>query len=178
MKKKKDTLATYLRNFVFGVEDSLVSTVGLLSGVAAAGLPKEDIFLTGIILIFVEAFSMGVGSYLSEESAEEFTKRKYSISIPGALIMFFSYFASGFIPLFPYLVFPVAWAFYISIVFSLTALFLLGTVSALMYKTTIVVVRSSGADQKTNIFKRGLKMLVVGGMAIAVGVLVGKFVNR
>lgn len=28
--------ATYFRNFIFGVEDSLVSTVGLLSGVAIA----------------------------------------------------------------------------------------------------------------------------------------------
>ena len=64
--------ASYIRNFVFGVEDSLVSTVGLLSGVAIAGVEQKYIFITGLILIFVEAFSMAVGSFLSEESAEKY----------------------------------------------------------------------------------------------------------
>src|SRR3989338_4103836 len=45
----------YIRNLIFGVEDSLVSTVDLLSGVAAAGVPRSVIFLTGVVLIFVEA---------------------------------------------------------------------------------------------------------------------------
>ncbi len=62
----------YLRNFVFGVEDSLVSTVGLLSGVAAAGVETKTIVLTGVVLIIVEALSMAVGSYLSEYSVEEY----------------------------------------------------------------------------------------------------------
>src|SRR5262245_46938731 len=68
----ESTKVAYFRNFVFGVEDSLVSTVGLLSGVAIAGLAREEIFLTGVILIFVEAVSMAAGSFLSESSAEEF----------------------------------------------------------------------------------------------------------
>lgn len=34
----KDVFAIYARNFIFGVEDSLVSTVGLLSGVVAGGV--------------------------------------------------------------------------------------------------------------------------------------------
>jgi len=72
--KHKNTLAVYVRNFVFGVEDSLVSTVGLLSGIASAGASTATIFLTGTVLIFVEAFSMAVGSYLSEESVEEYEK--------------------------------------------------------------------------------------------------------
>jgi VIT1/CCC1 family predicted Fe2+/Mn2+ transporter len=161
---QKEEFATYVRNFIFGVEDSLVSTVGLLSGVAVAGLPKEEIFLTGIILIFVEAFSMGVGSYLSEESSEEYQKKKISISIPGALIMFFSYFAAGFIPLSPYILFKTNIALPLSIVFSLAALFVLGIVSAEVAKAK-------------STFRHGLRMFLIGGMAIAVGVLVGKFVN-
>ena len=60
---KKLKTALYLRNFIFGVEDSLVSTVGLLSGVAVANVDQATIFLTGMVLIFVEAFSMGVGSF-------------------------------------------------------------------------------------------------------------------
>lgn len=162
--QKKETFATYMRNFIFGVEDSLVSTVGLLSGVAVGGLPRKEIFLTGIVLLFVEAFSMGVGSYLSEASAEEYTGAKNSISVQGALIMFFSYFAAGFVPLAPYLVFDVTIAFILSISFSLLALFVLGAVSSSIFK-------------QTRTLRHGVKMLLIGGMAIAVGIIVGKLVN-
>lgn len=165
MKRKKDKQATFLRNFIFGVEDSLVSTVGLLSGVAVAGLSREDIFLTGIVLIFVEAFSMGVGSYLSEESVNEFSQKKYSVSLPSSIVMFISYFLAGFIPLSSYLFFPVNQAFYTSIAFSLVSLFILGAFSSLVYKSS-------------NLVKNAIRMFVVGGLAILVGVLVGKFVNR
>ena len=46
---KKETIekyALYAKNFIFGVEDSLVSTVGLLSGIAIAGVPRGTIFLS------------------------------------------------------------------------------------------------------------------------------------
>lgn len=161
---RKDEFAAYVRNFIFGVEDSLVSTVGLLSGVAVGGLPREEIFLTGVVLIFVEAFSMGVGSYLSEASAEEYTGAKKSVSLQGAFIMFFSYFAAGFIPLSPYLVFEVAGAFILSILLSLSALFILGIISSKIFN-------------QNHTFKHGVRMLIIGGMAIAVGIIVGKLVK-
>lgn len=161
--KKKQEFASLVRNFIFGVEDSLVSTVGLLSGIAVAGLSKSEIFLTGIVLIFVEAFSMGVGSYLSESSGEQFNRVKSSITITGGIIMFFSYFGSGFVPLAPYLIFDVNLAFPISIIFSLVSLFILGIISASIYKTSL--------------YKQGAKMFLLGGTAIAVGVIVGKLVN-
>lgn len=163
-RQTKETFATYMRNFIFGVEDSLVSTVGLLSGVAVGGLPRKEIFLTGIVLLFVEAFSMGVGSYLSEASAEEYTGTKKSISLQGAVIMFFSYFAAGFIPLAPYLIFSVNVAIVVSISFSLAALFTLGLVSSKIFR-------------QEHTTRHGIRMLLIGGMAIAVGIIVGKLVN-
>ncbi len=66
------TTELYLRNIIFGISDSLVSTVGLLAGIDAAGTPRQAILLTGIVYAFVEAFSMAVGSFLSEQSAEEY----------------------------------------------------------------------------------------------------------
>jgi VIT1/CCC1 family predicted Fe2+/Mn2+ transporter len=72
--------AAYLRNFIFGVEDSLVSTVGLLSGIAIAGMSREDVFVTGLVLIFVEAISMSAGSFLSESSAEEYETQRTAVS--------------------------------------------------------------------------------------------------
>lgn len=154
--------STYLRTFVFGVEDSLVSTVGLLSGVAIAGMSREDIFLTGLILIFVEAISMSAGSFLSESSAEELeTKRPASShrSYRAALIMFASYFISGFIPLSPYLFFEGAFAFLASLGVSLATLFVLGAASAALARTPVA--------------KSALRMALVGGLAIGAGILIG-----
>lgn len=157
----------YLRNLIFGVEDSLVSTVGLLSGVAAAGVSKSTIFLTGVVLIFVEAFSMGVGSFISEHAVEEYTKKEeadHSHTLIGGIIMFISYFVAGFIPLFPYLIAEIRTAFIVSIALSLLALFLLGALS--------------GKSFGIRVWKRGVQMLVLGGIAIGLGVVVGVAVNR
>lgn len=154
--------ASYLRNFVFGVEDSLVSTVGLLSGIAIAGVSRETLFLTGIVLIFVEAFSMAAGSFLAEASAESYTEGTERASrrtyFSGA-IMFVSYFISGFIPLAPYMFLSTGAAFFASIVFSLIALAALGMFGAVV--------------SRTNVFKSIVRMLVVGGIAIGIGVVVG-----
>ena len=152
-----------LRNFVFGVEDSVVSTVGFLSGIAAAGADRGTIFLNGIVLIFVEAFSMAVGSFLSERSAEEYAARS-EVSAAGpirdSIVMFFSYFISGFVPLFPYFIAPVSIAFWLSIVLSLLILFILGVGGARL--------------SRLRGMRRGIRMLLVGGAAIAIGILVGK----
>lgn len=156
----------FIRNFIFGVEDSLVSTVGLLSGVAITNMPSSEIVTTGIILIFVEAFSMGVGSLLSEHSVEEYENHK---NIPfwnaalGAITMFFTYFVFGFIPLSPYIFISIKYAFWISIIFSLISLFLLGSLSS----------RFSGVK----VLRSGIQMFLIGGSAIAIGIIVGKFIR-
>src|SRR3989338_1717916 len=135
LKTLSDRLSSvsYFRNFIFGVEDSLVSTVGLLSGVAVADVPKATILLTGSILIFVEAISMAAGSFLSEYSAEGYVSHTEKLTrgnLVSGTIMFFSYFFSGFIPLSPYLFWPVDSALWISVSFSVGALFILGVVGA------------------------------------------------
>lgn len=164
--KSKKNFKLYVRNVIFGVEDSLVSTVGLLSGVAVAGVDRETILLIGVILIFVEALSMAAGSFLSEESVQEYVSRNNTserYAMLGGVIMFGSYFVSGFIPLLPYVIFDVSSAFWISIGLSFLALFILGAWSAKMFKARILV--------------SGLRMLIVGGLAIGIGVFVGSLVN-
>ncbi len=154
----------YLRNFIFGVEDSLVSTVGLISGVAAAGLEQSSIIVSGLVLIFVEAFSMGVGSILSDNSVREYeNQREISLAASwwGGVIMFGSYFVAGFVPLTPYLFGEAGSAFYVSIVLSLAALFGLGLLSAHW--------------SRTNYLRQGVEMFLIGGVAILLGVAVGRW---
>lgn len=153
----------YIRNFIFGIEDGLVSTVGLLSGVVVAGAPKYFILTTGLILIFVEAFSMGAGSFLSEHSAEEYTERKHKIPkqhLLASLIMFLSYFIAGFIALLPYIIVGLPLAFWLSIVFALLALATLGAINAKLYKVKI--------------WHHSFEVFAIGGTAVLVGVGIGK----
>ena len=161
---ERSKYSLYVRNFIFGVEDSLVSTVGLLSGIAAEHVPHQTILLTGVIYIVVEAFSMAVGSFLSEELAEEYiTKSNVPDRLPifGGFIMFISFVIAGFVPIFPYLVFGGRSALFGSIIFSLAVLFILGFVG--------------GKISKIRPWARASRMVILGGLAIGVGVLVGKF---
>ena len=60
-----------VRDVVFGLEDSLVSTLGTITGVAVGTHDAFVVILTGIVLVFVEAISMAAGSYLSSRSAAD-----------------------------------------------------------------------------------------------------------
>lgn len=154
---------TYLKNFIFGVEDSLVSTVGLLSGVTAASATRETIITTGLVLIVVEGVSMGIGSLLSQESTDEIVGHTSSdgLALKGALTMFASYIIAGFIPLSPYFLLPREIAMPVSVAVSLFGLFCLGLGTAAYFK-------------RPNLMRRALRMLLLGGLAVMMGVVVGK----
>lgn len=155
-----------VRNVVFGVEDGLVSTVGFLSGIAAASLGKSTLLLTGVVLILVEAFSMAVGSMLSEHSVEEYEEgRETSLWKPlqAALVMFVSYVTAGFIPLAPYLFLDTQTGLWASIGVSLVAMGILGWINA--------------ARLKLSVGNKILEMVVLGGLAIVVGFVVGRILT-
>lgn len=65
-----------IRDIVFGLEDGLVSTVGVLTGIASGTDDHFIVILSGVVLIMVEALSMGVGSFLSAESERELQSRQ------------------------------------------------------------------------------------------------------
>jgi VIT1/CCC1 family predicted Fe2+/Mn2+ transporter len=148
----------YFRNAIFGAEDSLVSTVGILFGVSTAIHDKATIIITGIVLIAVAGLSMGAGAFLSETSTQQLNKKKKHTAVPwlDGLVMIISYFLAGLIPLVPYFLFEVSVGKYVSIVGALISLFLLGLIP-------------------TKKFKDGLRMVSVAGIAILVGFLVGNF---
>lgn len=160
MAKKK---SIYLRNFIFGVEDSLVSTVGLLAGVAAADISQSAIVTTGLVLIVVEGFSMGIGSFLTEETTEEMAGLRVRTmdSVKGAITMLISYCLAGLLPLAPYTFLRGDYAVNTSITVSLLGLMGLGYGTSVYYKRPYPIFRA-------------FKMLLLGGSAVFVGMLIGK----
>lgn len=154
--------AIYVRNVIFGVEDSLVSTVGFLSGLASVAMAEKTMLLAAFVYIFVEGFSMAVGSFLSEESTREYESGEQTSMLPsvlGALAMLVSSIGAGFVPILPYLLANGGAAIAGSIIASLALLGVLGYIHARLSKLPAL--------------PRIARMVVVGGMAIIIGVCVG-----
>lgn len=145
-----------IRNILFGIEDSLVSTSGFLFGLATADYTRDQVFVAGIIIITVEAVSMGAGAFLTEEETIEIdSKRKADESpIKDGLLMLVSYFIAGFIPLTPFLLLEANTAKLVSLAASVTALFFLGYLP-------------------TKRVKSGFRMVIIAGLAASVGFIVG-----
>jgi len=60
-----------IRELVFGIQDGLISTVGLLAGVQGATESATVVIITGLTAMFSGAISMAAGSYLSSNAQKE-----------------------------------------------------------------------------------------------------------
>lgn len=155
----------YLRSIIFGFQDSLVSTTGVIAGVAAGTNDKNLVILAAFVTITVEALSMGAGQYMSEKSVHQMDKTgKHTDSLTiGGLLMGTSYFLGGLVPVLPILIFALPSSATISIISALVGLFALGFAKAQLVKV--------------NPFKSALEILTLGGIATAIGLVVGKLLK-
>ena len=151
----------YLRSTIFGIEDSLVSTTGLIAGLSVGSDDKDVVLLGGIVAIVIEAVSMGAGEYLSDDAVQELEKLKRHRDRPlvsGAL-MFTSYLLAGAIPLSPVILFDYPVSLLLTMLFALSGLFLLGYIK--------------GRLLHSHPWRSGTKILVVGGLATLLGLIIG-----
>ena len=65
-----------IREFVFGIQDGVISTVGLLAGVQGATENNIVVIITGLTAMFSGAISMAAGSYLSSGAQKEIFDRE------------------------------------------------------------------------------------------------------
>lgn len=160
--KEIDLHEDYLRSIIFGFQDSLVSTTGVIAGVAAGTSNKELVILAGVVTIAVESLSMGAGQYMSEKSVHQMDKSgKHTDNlVVGGALMAISYFLGGLVPLSPIILFDLSVSAVLSIFFALIGLFVLGYLKAHIVKV--------------NPFKSAVEIFVLGGIATAVGLVVGK----
>ena len=154
----------YLRSSVFGFEDALVSTTGVVIGISTGTSNIKFIVLASLVTIAVEAVSMGAGQFLSERTLHEADKKRHHDSlVAGSVIMFFSYFFGGLIPIFPIFLLPIRVAIFPILFLAFLSLFILGYVKGVLVK--ISPTRSA------------LEMLFVGGLATIIGVIAGYFLR-
>lgn len=172
MKKKtiRHEIVESMREIIFGLEDSLVSTLGAVTGIAVGAGSTYIVILSGLVLIAAEGMSMSAGSYLSSktaEAAEEVLHGKENGEeevrpVRAAIVMGFFYFTGGFIPLAPYFFLDVSTAIFPSVGLTAVSLFLLGMWTA--------------RYTKRSAWKSGTEMAGVSLAAALVGYLIGRAV--
>ena len=151
----------YLRSTLFGIENSVISTAGLIAGISVGTTDNRVVALGATVAIVIESVAMGVGEYLSDDAVQELDKLKRHQDDPassGALMMIAGTLA-GLVPLIPVLVLDYPYSLICSVLAALLVLFLVGYVKG-------KVLHSSPA-------KGGAKTLIVGGIATLLGVVVG-----
>ncbi len=68
-----------LREAIFGINDGLVSTIGLVSGEALSGQPRGAIIIAGLSAVGAAVVSMSVGSYLATSSQNDWTDQQVKV---------------------------------------------------------------------------------------------------
>jgi len=60
-----------VREIVFGVQDGILTTLGIITGVGVAEGQRSAVFISGFLALLAGALSMGVGEYLGRKSERE-----------------------------------------------------------------------------------------------------------
>lgn len=71
----EESTGDMIRQAVFGANDGLVSTFGLVAGLIGANVPVSILVIANIVNMFAAGMSMGLGSYLSTKSEVEFHRK-------------------------------------------------------------------------------------------------------
>lgn len=146
---------------MFGIENSLISTVGLIAGTSIGTSNKHFVIVSAVVAIVIEAVAMGVGEYLSDDAVQDLDKLKRHRDNPefSGMLMTAAGTAAGLIPLAPMIFLNNPAALATSIALALAILFLLGYVKARVLRTST--------------WRGGGKIMLVGGSAVLIGALVG-----
>ncbi|MBV8148019.1 MAG: VIT1/CCC1 transporter family protein, partial [Candidatus Eremiobacteraeota bacterium] len=60
-----------IREIVFGVQDGILTTLGIITGVGVAEGERSAVFISGFLALLAGSLSMGVGEYLGRKSERE-----------------------------------------------------------------------------------------------------------
>lgn len=150
----------YLQSAMFGFNDALVSTTGVIVGISTGTSNKQVVILAGVVTILVEALSMGSGQYLSSKSAHQLDKSEsFRVPVIGGLVMFCAYFLAGLVPLLSIILAPMSYSRNVAIVAALTCLLVLGY--------------AKGKVVGVSPLKSAVEVFIIGGVATIIGIMVG-----
>jgi len=154
----------FLKDIVFGIEDGLITPLGVVLGVATSGAPNSIVILAGLAATFSNAVSMAAGDFLSTEYQLEAYRRVRAkqMAVQSASLMFIGTL-SGILVVAPFALLKGNAATLASLFIAILGLFVTG---ALVTRIT-----------KRNWVRHGLQMVVIGIAAAGIGFLIGRFLG-
>lgn len=85
----------YFPQFVYGSVDGIITTFAIISGSIGGNIGRIPIVILGISNILADGYSMGVSSYLSENTDQESRRN----AITTAIVTFISFVLMGIVPI-------------------------------------------------------------------------------
>ncbi len=172
--KKLETAGPFLRDIVFGVHDALLTNIGLVTGFVTALQTGRLIIVAAVVDVFISAFAMAIGTYLSRTSESDYLKQQLDSGthqevtdvlanpISAAVVMWVSYVVSGFIPLIPFFfgLSPIVAVQY-GVGLALIIFFIVGALKGLI--------------TATNPWKSGFQFILFGAVAALIGYGIGHY---
>ncbi len=155
----------YLRSLMFGLQDGLVSTTGVVVGISAGISDKEVIVLAALVAVLVEATSMAAGQYSSEKAVHQLDRggRHTDSLLAGAAIMFVAYIAGGLFSIIPTILLNRPEAQIVAVLSAFAGLFVVG------------LVKGKLVDQPP--LRSGVELFVIGAIATSIGLAVGFYLK-
>lgn len=68
-----------IREIIFGMQDGVLTTLGIVTGVGAAAPDRMTVALSGIVALITGALSMGAGEYLGGKSEREVVRNAIAL---------------------------------------------------------------------------------------------------
>jgi VIT1/CCC1 family predicted Fe2+/Mn2+ transporter len=149
----------YVREFIYGANDGLITTFAVVAGVAGGGLSLRVVLVIGAANLIADGLSMAVGNYLSIRSHEsvleaEGLPEEEASPVRHAAATFLAFVLVGAVPLVPYVIPEVALdRFLASIGLTLLAMFAVGA--------------SRAAISNVRWWRAGFEMLALGAIVAA-----------
>lgn len=162
MRRVKEALhEDYLRSLMFGLQDGIVSTTGVVIGISTGISDKAIIVMAALVAVAVEASSMAAGQYSSEKAVHQMDRTgKHTDSLYiGALIMFISYLMGGAFSIVPILAFEQPVAKIIAVASAFSGLFIIGYLKGFL------------VDHKP--LRSAIELFIIGAIATTIGIIVG-----
>ena len=151
----------YLRALLFGLQDGIVSTTGVVVGISAGVSDKAIIILAALVAVSVEASSMAAGQYTSEKAVHQMDREgKHTDSlVVGAVIMFFAYLAGGSFSIIPTILIDQPLARVVAVASSFAGLFGIGYLKGVLVEGRPL--------------RSAIELFIIGGFATVLGLVVG-----
>lgn len=69
-------MGDYVKSMIFGGLDGILTSFAIVAGAAGGRLPVQVVLVLGFSNIFADAFSMGMGEFLSSKAHNEFVLKE------------------------------------------------------------------------------------------------------